>query len=45
MLCDAGVQDISCPPWHSRKMIAALKDANAAGTRLLLRVRGARVTT
>ncbi|MFO1295439.1 MAG: prolyl oligopeptidase family serine peptidase [Rubrivivax sp.] len=33
------VADISCPPWHSRKMIAALKDANAAGTRLLLRVR------
>ena len=39
LLCDAGTHDTTCPPWHSRKMVAAIQDANTSGLRTLLRVR------
>lgn len=40
LLCDTGANDVLCPPWHSRKMIAALSEASASGRRALIRVRG-----
>ena len=39
LLCDAGAVDVMTPPWHSRKMIAAVQEASASGRRALLRVR------
>jgi prolyl oligopeptidase len=39
VLLDAGADDTSCPPWHSRKTAAALIDATTSGHRVLLRVR------
>lgn len=39
LLCDAGAADVMCPPWHSRKMVAAVEAATASGRRTLLRVR------
>ena len=31
--------DTACPPWHSRKMVAAIAAASTSGHRNLLRVR------
>lgn len=39
LLCDAGANDIVCPPWHSRKMVAAVDAASSSGRRVRLRVR------
>lgn len=39
LLCDAGAEDATCPPWHVRKMVAAVDDANRSGRRIRLRVR------
>jgi prolyl oligopeptidase len=39
LLCDAGADDTVCPPWHSRKMVAAIEDASFSGRRTALRVR------
>lgn len=39
LLCDAGADDVMTPPWHSRKMIAAVQAASGSGRRTLLRVR------
>jgi prolyl oligopeptidase len=39
VLLDAGADDTSCPPWHSRKTAARLMDATTSGHRVLLRVR------
>lgn len=36
----AGETDVRCPPWHSRKFVARLQGANAAGTPVLLRLLG-----
>ncbi|MDT9598267.1 prolyl oligopeptidase family serine peptidase [Sphingosinicella sp. GR2756] len=40
LLCDAGATDLTCPPWHTRKMIAAMEEASTSDRRQLLRVRG-----
>jgi prolyl oligopeptidase len=39
LLVDAGADDMTCPPWHSRKFAAAIEAASASGRRTLLRVR------
>jgi prolyl oligopeptidase len=39
LFCDAGADDLTCPPWHSRKMTAAVQAASSSGLRTLLRVR------
>lgn len=39
LLCDAGASDLVCPPWHSRKMVAAVEAASSSGRRARLRVR------
>jgi prolyl oligopeptidase len=39
VLLDAGADDTSCPPWHSRKTAARLAEATTSGHRVLLRVR------
>ncbi len=39
LLCDAGASDPVCPPWHSRKMIAAVSEATTSGRPVRLRVR------
>lgn len=39
LLCDAGADDAVCPPWHSRKMVAAVDAASSSGRRVRLRVR------
>jgi prolyl oligopeptidase len=39
VLLDAGADDTSCPPWHSRKTAARLTEATTSGHRILLRVR------
>ncbi|NIJ35864.1 prolyl oligopeptidase [Sphingopyxis panaciterrae] len=39
LLCDAGADDNLCPPWHSRKMVAAVEGASTSGRRVRLRVR------
>ncbi len=39
LLCDAGANDTATPPWHSRKMVAAIQEASSSGRRTLLRVR------
>lgn len=39
LLCDAGSDDLTCPPWHSRKMVAAVEEATTSGFRVRLRVR------
>jgi len=39
VLLDAGADDTSCPPWHSRKTAARLAAATTSGRRVLLRVR------
>ncbi len=39
LLCDASAEDDRCQPWHSRKMVAAVQEANGADSRILLRVR------
>ena len=39
VLLDAGADDTSCPPWHSRKTAARLAEATSSGHRVLLRVR------
>jgi prolyl oligopeptidase len=39
VLLDAGADDTSCPPWHSRKTAARLTEATSSGHRVLLRVR------
>lgn len=39
VLLDAGAEDTSCPPWHSRKTAARLMEATTSGHRVLLRVR------
>jgi prolyl oligopeptidase len=39
VLLDAGADDTSCPPWHSRKTAARLMEATTSGHRVLLRVR------
>src|SRR5262249_50023270 len=39
LLCDAGATDTTCPPWHSRKMVAAVQDASSSKRRTRLRVR------
>jgi prolyl oligopeptidase len=38
VLLDAGADDTSCPPWHSRKTAARLAGATTSGHRVLLRV-------
>ena len=40
LLCDAGADDNLCPPWHSRKMVAAVEAASSSGRRARIRVRG-----
>jgi len=39
VLLDAGRNDTTCPPWHSRKMAARLQRATTSGRPILLRVR------
>jgi len=39
MLFDSGANDPRCPPWHSRKMVARMQQANSSGRPILLRVR------
>lgn len=39
LLCDAGADDTATPPWHSRKMTAAVTEATVSGHRVRLRVR------
>jgi prolyl oligopeptidase len=39
LLCDAGADDVMTPPWHSRKMIAAVAQASSSGRKVALRVR------
>ncbi|WP_411340576.1 prolyl oligopeptidase family serine peptidase [Sphingopyxis sp. J-6] len=39
LLCDAGAADTTCPPWHARKMVAAVEAANSSDRRIRLRVR------
>lgn len=39
LLCDAGADDTTCPPWHARKMVAAVEAANSSDRRIRLRVR------
>ncbi len=39
LFCDAGAEDTATPPWHSRKMVAAVQEASSSGLRTLLRVR------
>lgn len=39
LLCDAGADDAVCPPWHSRKMVAAVEAASSSGRRTRIRVR------
>ncbi|SEH13908.1 prolyl oligopeptidase [Sphingopyxis sp. YR583] len=39
LLCDAGAHDPITPPWHSRKMVAAIEAASVSGRRVRLRVR------
>lgn len=39
LLCDAAAHDVICPPWHSRKFVAAIGAATVSGHRVRLRVR------
>lgn len=39
LLLDAGKEDLRCPPWHVRKMVARLQPANAGPHPVLMRVR------
>jgi prolyl oligopeptidase len=39
LLADAGADDTTCPPWHSRKLVAAVEEANTSNRRIRLRVR------
>ncbi|WP_077035782.1 prolyl oligopeptidase family serine peptidase [Pelomonas sp. KK5] len=40
LLADAGAIDMTCPPWHARKLVAAVAGGGAAGSGpVLLRVR------
>ncbi|ANH67081.1 prolyl oligopeptidase family serine peptidase [Mitsuaria sp. 7] len=40
LLADAGLQDTTCPPWHARKLVAAVRAKGAEGSGpVLLRVR------
>ncbi len=39
MLLDAGKEDLRCPPWHVRKMVARLQPANTGPHPILMRVR------
>jgi prolyl oligopeptidase len=39
VLLDAGENDTACPPWHSRKFAARLREQSNSGRPVLLRVR------
>jgi prolyl oligopeptidase len=39
VLLDAGAEDTTCPPWHSRKFALRLQQGSTSGRPVLLRVR------